>query len=170
MVVQTAHQARPVRALGLSARTVRPGGEVRGGVSYADLVSNCAPRPSILRRRPFECVLCGSTQGRRCARSRGWSVVRCSGCGLRRTWPPPDAAALERLHDDDDYYAQRGMGDGHEQAWDERAGEVLGLLALAEPGPVLDFGAGDGGLVAALRAQGIDADGVESSPAGRHLA
>jgi hypothetical protein len=127
------------------------------------------PWPSILRRRPFECVLCGSTQGRRCARSRGWSVLRCCGCGLRRTWPPPDAALLAQLHDDGDYYVERGMGDGGETAWAGRGAEILALLP-SPPGAVLDFGAGDGGLVAALRRRGIDADGVVVSAGGGRIA
>jgi SAM-dependent methyltransferase len=133
-------------------------------------VSTCAPWLSALRRQPLDCVLCGRTVGRRCARSRGWNVVRCGSCGLRRTWPAPDPELLERLYDDGRYYRERGMGDGREDEWADRAREVVALLGLAAPAPLLDFGAGYGGLVAALRARGFAAEGVEVSSAGRAAA
>lgn len=132
-------------------------------------MSNRTYRPSSLRRQAFPCVLCGQAEGRRCARSRGWSIVRCGRCGLRRTWPAPDPRLLADLHDDDAYYDERWMGTANTAAWAERAAEVVALVGSGQA-PVLDFGAGDGGLVAALRAAGVEAQGVEASEAGRRLA
>lgn len=137
-------------------------------VSYAERVPLHAYRLPPLRRRPFICVLCGNTDGRRCGRSRGWSILRCANCGLRRTWPAPDPELLQGLHDDS-YYAERWMGTESAVAWAGRADEVVALLG-APQAAVLDFGAGDGGLVAALRATGLEAEGVEASEAGRRLA
>lgn len=81
----------------------------------------------------------------------------------------PDPELLAGLHGQDAYYEQRWMGAVDEPAWQQRASEVLGLLGSPQDA-VLDFGAGDGGLVAALRAAGVEAHGVESSEAGRRLA
>ena len=61
------------------------------------------------------------------------------------------------------------MGTDTQQAWQARAQQILAALPATE-GPMLDFGAGSGGLVHGLRSIGIDAEGVEPSAAGRALA
>ncbi len=61
------------------------------------------------------------------------------------------------------------MSTAARQAWLSRAREVLSALPSAG-GPLLDFGAGSGGLVHGARAIGIEADGVEPSATGRALA
>jgi SAM-dependent methyltransferase len=124
--------------------------------------------PDRLRRAllpaDFRCAGCGGGRGRLWTRARGWSVVRCRDCGLLRTWPPPDAAVLRRAYEDPSYFATRT--DDARGAWAQRAGQVLAALG-GPAGPVLDFGAGEGQLVRALRDAGVDADGVEPSPAAR---
>jgi len=95
--------------------------------------------------------------------------VRCRGCGLLRTWPPPDAQTLSSLYGSPDYYDARSMGASSEAAWVGRAGEIVGSLPR-RPSSVLDFGAGEGHLVHALRARGLGAQGVEPFPAGRQAA
>lgn len=61
------------------------------------------------------------------------------------------------------------MGRENAAAWTDRATEIVALVGAGKA-PVLDFGAGDGGLVAALLAAAVEAEGVEASEAGRRLA
>jgi SAM-dependent methyltransferase len=61
------------------------------------------------------------------------------------------------------------MGAGAAEATLARAKSLIGRI----PGPVqriLDFGAGEGHLVAAFKSLGLQAEGVEPSPAGREAA
>ena len=95
--------------------------------------------------------------------------MRCRGCGLLRTWPPPDRATLGSLYGSKDYYEDRSMGAASESAWVDRAREIVESLPR-RPASVLDFGAGEGHLVHALRRRGLVAEGVEPFPAGRQAA
>jgi SAM-dependent methyltransferase len=61
------------------------------------------------------------------------------------------------------------MGAASESAWVDRAREIVESLPR-RPASVLDFGAGEGHLVHALRQRGLPADGVEPFPAGREAA
>lgn len=89
-----------------------------------------------------------------------WSVVRCRRCGLLRTWPLPPAQVLRRLYDEPEYFETRTVGD--QDAWAGRARQIIAMLP-EPPSTVLDFGAGEGHLVRALRDAGIPAQGVEPS-------
>jgi len=123
-------------------------------------------------RRPdqiVECPLCGKAPARFWRREGPWTVVRCLGCGLLRTWPPPDGATLAAVYGSGNYYEDRSMGAASEAAWVDRAREIVESLPR-HPDSVLDFGAGEGHLVHALRQRGLAADGVEPFPAGRQAA
>jgi SAM-dependent methyltransferase len=61
------------------------------------------------------------------------------------------------------------MGAASEAAWVDRAREIVESLPR-RPASVLDFGAGEGHLVHALRRRGLAAEGVEPFPAGRQAA
>jgi SAM-dependent methyltransferase len=118
----------------------------------------------------FTCQVCGATRARVVRSEDPWKVVRCRGCGLLATWPLPSEHDLEQLHDDTEYYSARGMGAAADrEAWRGRAEQVMNMVPEAAES-VLDFGAGTGGLVSALRDLGYQADGVEPSAAGRALA
>ena len=119
----------------------------------------------VLDPRRVDCPLCGPRAARPWTRDRGFTVVRCAGCGLRITWPPPDAATLAAAYAGD-YYEARDMGPLPDGAAAERARGILGRAGMV-PTRVLDFGAGQGELVRSFRALGIEADGVEPGPGGR---
>ncbi len=82
------------------------------------------------------------------------------------TWPRPAAEVLAEMYSARDYYIARGMDDGVVEGATLRAREIL-EQSKRPVRRILDFGAGEGHLVAAFRALGIDARGVEPSPAGR---
>jgi SAM-dependent methyltransferase len=67
------------------------------------------------------------------------------------------------------YYDRRKMTKQDLDPWQARARQMLDLIPGHIDG-ILDFGAGTGGLVRALRDAGHRADGVEPSSAGRALA
>ncbi len=98
-----------------------------------------------------------------------WRVVRCRGCGLLLTWPPPTPSELEALYASRTYYDERDMGEAAAAAWDQRAAGILARLPRA-PTRALDFGAGQGHLTHALRGRGLSAEGYEPSLAGRRAA
>lgn len=100
-------------------------------------------------------------------RGGDWSVVRCCGCGLSATWPRPESHLLDAIYDEPAYYERRS--DPHQGAWLLRAESIVTALPAA-PSSVLDFGTGEGHLVAAFRHLAIHADGVEPSPAARAVA
>ncbi len=114
------------------------------------------------------CCLCAATAWRRWYSEPPWEVWRCDKCGLGRTWPEPSRQEIERSYGPG-YYQAHGMGGGDRQAWRERAQAILDRLP-SRPASVLDFGAGEGQLVAAFRDLGLRADGVEPSPVGRRAA
>lgn len=86
---------------------------------------------------------------------------------MATTDPWPDADALDRAYAD--WYrpaAGRFSGPGDRILRRSRAQLAVRIDAQAPPGPVLDVGAGDGTLVAALRARGREAVGLEREPGG----
>jgi SAM-dependent methyltransferase len=61
------------------------------------------------------------------------------------------------------------MGCSARAAWNQRARAIVETLGFS-PRSVLDFGAGEGHLVNALREMGLAAEGIETSPSGRTAA
>jgi SAM-dependent methyltransferase len=92
--------------------------------------------------------------------------VTCQRCGVASTHPEPTDLELSRAYGA--WYRPRsgrfaGIGD-----WllaRSRASLARRLDRIAPPGPVLDVGSGDGTLLAALRAVGRDAEGLERDDA-----
>jgi SAM-dependent methyltransferase len=94
-------------------------------------------------------------------------LARCSACGAATTWPRPTEEEL------DEHYGSWYRPPSGRFAWPgdpflrfARRSLARRLDRLAPPGSVLDVGSGDGTLLAALRARGRDAVGVERSPSG----
>ena len=112
---------------------------------------------------PSPCRWCGAPLDAGAQRLPG--RVRCATCAVATTDPWPDAAALERAYAD--WYrpaAGRFSGPGDRILRRARAQLAVRIDAESPPGPVLDVGAGDGTLVAALRARGREAVGLEREP------
>jgi 2-polyprenyl-3-methyl-5-hydroxy-6-metoxy-1,4-benzoquinol methylase len=116
--------------------------------------------------RAVGCNLCGSARARWLARENGLDVVRCRECSLVYVTPQPSQRELERFYAD--YYPE-----GSEARWRELMAPVFARdargLAAALParGRVLDVGTGFGHFLDALRAEGFDAEGLESSALAR---
>ncbi len=115
---------------------------------------------------PFDCPLCGRAPSRVARRHAGFAIVRCGVCGLQATWPRPDAALLQAFYARDDYYAAHEMGERAAAGWLERARGLLERVPEAVA-RLLDFGAGEGHGVAAWRALGLHAEGVEPTASAR---
>jgi SAM-dependent methyltransferase len=97
-------------------------------------------------------------------------VTRCPSCGVGVTRPQPDDLALEAAYAD--WYRPdegRFSGPGDLVLQRTRATLARRIDKVAPPGRVLDVGAGDGGLVAALRARGRDALGLERAARSEHV-
>jgi SAM-dependent methyltransferase len=88
--------------------------------------------------------------------------TRCAACGVATTDPFPTPEELDAAYGD--WYrpdAGRFSGPGDRLLSRTRARLAARVEKCAPPGPVLDVGAGDGSLVAALRATGREALGLE---------
>lgn len=127
------------------------------------VLSRWLAREAIVR---VDCPVCGSQPARPWTRQGEWKVVACGRCGLRMTWPRPSRDFLEQAYASREYYAARGMDDGVFTHASARAGDLAEIVGRPVR-RVLDFGAGEGHLVAAFRSLGLAADGVEPSIAGR---
>jgi 2-polyprenyl-3-methyl-5-hydroxy-6-metoxy-1,4-benzoquinol methylase len=148
--------------------------------------SNGEPHVSML-----SCDVCGSTDGRVLFRAsdhreglRGeFSIVRCYGCGLVRTEPRPDDLGAwypeeYRNHSANEPLTVQAIGRAlRYTARRDRREAIARLIAwvipnaavgtvIPEGARILDVGAGNGSAVAAMRAAGLDAWGVEPSEAG----
>jgi SAM-dependent methyltransferase len=111
-----------------------------------------------------DCAWCGAPlRGGQRLRGR----IRCRACGTATTDPWPSPAELEGAYSS--WYrpgAGRFSGLGDKLLRRTRASLSQRIDRIAPPGPVLDVGAGDGALLAALRARGREAVGLEREPSG----
>ena len=111
---------------------------------------------------PAACAWCGEGLG---GGERLAGRTRCRACGVATTDPWPTAAALDRAYGE--WYRPgggrfSGLGDALLRL--TRGSLARRLDHIAPPGPVLDVGAGDGTLLAALRRRGREASGLERGP------
>jgi SAM-dependent methyltransferase len=84
------------------------------------------------------------------------------------TTPRPSPAVLHAFYTES-YYATYPMNQGDEGTWLERGQSIL-RTANGRARRVLDYGAGEGRLVHAFQRLGLDAHGVDASPAARAIA
>lgn len=88
------------------------------------------------------------------------SIVECTGCGLARTLPVPDAGQYR-----DGYAMTTSEGEFVGAAADGWSRERAAWVAARTPGVrLLDVGCGAGNLVAAAAGLGLDAEGVDLDP------
>src|SRR4051794_34733573 len=106
------------------------------------------------------CRWCGAPFDARAEHLAG--RTRCAACGVATTDPFPTPEQLDAAYGA--WYrpdAGRFSGPGDRLLARTRARLAARVDDLAPPGPVLDVGAGDGTLVAALRGAGREALGLE---------
>jgi hypothetical protein len=99
-----------------------------------------------------------------------YSVIRCKSCATAITWPVPTEAELDAAYGE--WYRPhdgRFSGPGDRILKWSRSTLARHLDRSAPPGDILDVGAGDGTLVAALRARGRQALGLERHSCGPHV-
>src|SRR5262249_50733170 len=98
-----------------------------------------------------------SLLGRVSYEGRTFNYVECEACGSGICNPMPDAPLLARMYGLD--YAAVGGDDTQEDP--KEPGRVLDWLRKGPPGPVVDFGWGQGELLKAAADMGWNAAGVE---------
>ncbi len=143
-----------------------------------------------LQTERMTCALCTSTRGATLFEATDhreqlggrFRIVRCADCGLVRTEPRPDDLGAWYPQEYRNHAARepltvraigRALGYTTRSPRNERVGRVIAwAVPNAAVGPpvrqgarVLDVGAGNGSAVAAMRAVGLDAWGVEPSEA-----
>ncbi len=124
-----------------------------------------APTPWSARGATAGCAWCAGPLDHRARRLPGRTV--CPRCGVATTDPWPTDAALAAAYGGA-YRPPEGRfsGPGDRLLGLTRATLARRLDRIAPPGPVLDVGAGTGGLVAALRGRGREAIGLEREAQG----
>lgn len=114
------------------------------------------------------CAWCSAALDRTADRRPGRTI--CAACGVATTDPWPDAAGLTLAYGGP-YRPPEGRfsGPGDAVLALTRATLARRLNHIAPPGPVLDVGAGSGGLVRALRRTGREAIGLEREARGEWI-
>ncbi|MDH3213953.1 MAG: class I SAM-dependent methyltransferase [Myxococcales bacterium] len=118
--------------------------------------------------RVAACPVCGAEQARPRFEIEGlaWRVVVCSGCGLGRPQPMPDAKEVRAFYEDD-YYGEPGTKFQPViealVRWVGARHSAFLSRGLAAGGRVLDVGCGRGVVLGSLADQGFEVHGVEIS-------
>lgn len=122
-------------------------------------------RPTAGGADPAACAWCGA--GFPTAAERAPGGLRCAACGVVTTAPWPTDAELDAAYAGF-YRPESGRFSGPlDRVLALSRGRLATHLdAVAPPGPVLDVGAGDGTLVAAIRRTGREAVGLERGAPG----
>ncbi len=114
------------------------------------------------------CVWCAAPPDRPARRM--WGRLACDACGVATTDPWPSDESLSAAYGG----AYRPTGGRFSGPGDALLALTRGSLArrldvIAPPGPVLDVGAGSGGLVAAIARRGREALGLEREASGEAI-
>ena len=110
------------------------------------------------------CAICGATQWRAVFPQHLRWLHECTGCGVRRVYPPTDQSCLEAIYNDE-YFVRFGATSGlspySAMKLDNARRYFKTIKATASSGKLLDIGCGLGetlwgGLEAGWRVHGID--------------
>lgn len=126
------------------------------GAASARVSGEVASAPAKLAAQ-LRCGFCGGP-----ARPAGPRLIACAACGSATTFPVPDDRELAAAYAGSYRPAEGRFGAGGDRLLAATRGRLARRIdAVAPPGPVLDVGAGDGTLVAALLRRGREAVGLE---------
>lgn len=107
------------------------------------------------------CPVCTARESVPYLEARGYSVVRCTGCGLRYVNPQPSAEELNEVYAGFDQGSQWRSGEEHFNRGVRKA-----ILRFKRSGAALDIGSGSGNFLRGLREAGFSVKGVEPSASG----
>jgi SAM-dependent methyltransferase len=115
-----------------------------------------------------ECILCGGTARVPLHEDGGWTVHKCTGCGLGLLDPRPDPAELRELYRES-YFASHYESvlepgsDGMRRRLSQERHRVEFFRKHRPAGKVLDIGCGRGYFLQACRLRGYDVVGFDVS-------
>lgn len=113
------------------------------------------------------CLLCHNTQVIPFLKTtHGWTLVRCSMCGLVQVMPQPTKDAINKLyeHDMPHFAPYESAISVHRKYFEKKIEEILVLLNSHVQKPrLLDVGCALGVLLEVAKAYGIRADGIDVS-------
>jgi len=134
----------------------------------------------IEKTRLIPCAVCGNSQFRNALACESFAYVRCTRCGLVQMNPQPETASVIQRYAQNygaDYCAYERANEGEflklqvlalkDAGFDLFEQGLLRNAADTEPS-VLDIGCATGALLAQLRSQGWQCQGVEISPAAEY--
>jgi 2-polyprenyl-3-methyl-5-hydroxy-6-metoxy-1,4-benzoquinol methylase len=121
-----------------------------------------------MERAPSECILCGDSKRSLLIEKDGWTVYRCSTCGLGVLDPRPDREELDRLYEKDyfDREYHEGLRAGSPEMKRRISQEdhrVRFFRRFKRKGLVVDIGCGMGYFLYAAREAGYRVMGVDIS-------
>ena len=126
-----------------------------------------------VRQETVPCNLCGSEEHTPLHVVKGYTIVRCSGCGLVFLNPRPVAAELATIYNSASYYEGTGDYQGAQVGYSSYlslvdhlrfvVGELLRPLKGTAPGVALDVGCSMGIVLDQLRRRGWTPYGVDVS-------
>jgi 2-polyprenyl-3-methyl-5-hydroxy-6-metoxy-1,4-benzoquinol methylase len=121
-----------------------------------------------MERAAANCILCDSSERSLLFRQDGWSVYRCSGCGLGLLDPRPDPDELNELYRNGYFQSHYDKGLKVEspemkRRLSQETHRLRFFKKAKRPGRLLDIGCGMGYFLLACRRSGYDVEGMDIS-------
>jgi SAM-dependent methyltransferase len=118
-----------------------------------------------LPREFVSCHICSGLRSEPYLEGRGFTIVRCTDCGLYYVDPQPSSYELEQIYSTYDSGDQWRQGEEHFNRSVARA-----ITRFKRSGLALDVGSGSGNFLRAMRSAGFSVCGVEPSETGGEYA
>ncbi|MBU1119523.1 class I SAM-dependent methyltransferase [Patescibacteria group bacterium] len=119
---------------------------------------------------PSTCHLCHSKKRKTLYLIKKSSIVKCTGCGLIYTYPPPDTRKITSIYNKDYFYKRGNYGysdygyiDGSEHREKEAQEKIRIVKKYVRSGLLLDIGCAAGYFLSEAQKNGFSTKGIEIS-------